>query len=44
MDHEDQTETLNSLVNPHARHLAGKTVWVLTDGKLGMENQCLGLA
>lgn len=27
-----------------ARHLAGKTVWVMTDGKPGMENQCLGLA
>ena len=24
--------------------LAGRTVWVMTDGKPGMENQCLGLA
>lgn len=28
---------------PQAKILAGKTVWVLTDGKPGMENQCLGL-
>lgn len=28
----------------HAGALGGKTVWVMTDGKPGMENQCLGLA
>ncbi len=27
-----------------AAGLAGKSVWVMTDGKPGMENQCLGLA
>ncbi len=27
-----------------AADLAGKTVWIMTDGKPGMENQCLGVA
>jgi uncharacterized protein len=27
-----------------AVELAGKSVWIMTDGKPGMENQCLGLA
>ena len=28
----------------HSDPVAGKVCWVLTDGKAGMENQCLGLA
>lgn len=28
----------------HSNSVAGKICWVLTDGKPGMENQCLGLA
>lgn len=31
-------------MNVPLKKLAGKTVWVVTDGKPGMENQCLGLA
>lgn len=29
---------------PSTENLRNKTVWVMTDGKPGMENQCLGLA
>ena len=31
-------------MNAKAAELAGKSVWIMTDGKPGMENQCLGLA
>ncbi|MGZ0245810.1 MAG: hypothetical protein ACKVH1_07560, partial [Alphaproteobacteria bacterium] len=48
MRREDGLGTVNEPVEQQAKNLtgnlAGKTVWVMTDGKAGMENQCLGLA
>lgn len=35
---------MNSAAAAPAEKLRDKTVWVMTDGKPGMENQCLGLA
>lgn len=44
MRREDGISTLSAPANQPAGNLTGKTVWVVTDGKPGMENQCLGLA
>lgn len=52
MRREDGLGTVNEPVEQQGEqqaknltgNLAGKTVWVMTDGKAGMENQCLGLA
>jgi mitochondrial fission protein ELM1 len=52
MRREDRVGPMKGPVEQQGEHqgknpvgnLAGKTVWVMTDGKAGMENQCLGLA